>query len=622
MQTQSSPVERLLRVRSRRELIEGDLPLPPGLSLPDANKLTAHLLALEPATATLRLGIVHSYTSDLLDPWFKLHAAIQGLDLHLYQAPYGLSPLEAQADSGLVRHAPDLTLFLLRREDLHPRLAEPVAALDGEAREAVAGELLQGLGDILGRFRAAVGGRLVLTLLPDLYAPGLGLYDAQSERSEAAWWGSVKARIGGFLREGLAGASFLDLDPMLADLGRDAFFDRRLWYAARFPFAARAAAELARRVLALGAADRLTRAKVIVLDADNTLWGGIIGEDGISGIALGPDYPGSLFVDFQRRLLDYQQRGFLLALCSKNNPEDLDEVLKNHPHQILRGHHFAARRVNWGLKTENLVSLAQELNLGLDSFVFVDDSDHECALVRRELPQVTVVQTPAKPLQVPSCLDRLARLEVLALTREDLEKTRMYAQERQRREHQERVTAGGDALEYLASLGMRMRIALNDRTQLARLAQLTQKTNQFNLTTRRYTEEQIGDFLAHPDWVVASFSLADVFGDSGIVGLALIRHEGPGGASIDTFLMSCRVIGRTAETAFLESVLAWLMAKGVAVVTGDYLPTQKNRLVAEFLSNHRFAPTEDGRFVRDLQRQPPLTAGDMPVSVSLSEPAP
>jgi FkbH-like protein len=618
VQAPTAAPDPLATLRSRRELIEGDIELPADLSLPRALALTARLGELEPPAAGLRLGLVHTYTSDLLDPWLKLHAAVQGLALDAYHAPYGLSPLEAEPGSGLARHDPDLTLFLLRREDLHPGLALPIVALSAEERETLMQETADSLAAMIGRFRAAVGGRLAISILPPLAPPGLGLYDSLSERSEGAWWDSLKRAIAARLRDGLAGTAFLDLDSMLDDLGRERFFDRRLWYSARYPFSTLAANELARRILAIGAADRLPRAKVLVLDADNTLWGGIVGEDGIEGIALGPDYPGNAFLDFQRRLLDFQGRGLLLALCSKNNPEDLDQVLKEHPHQLLRDGHFAARRVNWLPKSENLLALAEELNLGLDSFVFVDDSDHECALVRRELPQVTVVKTPAKPIRIPGCLDRLARLEVLSLTGEDLAKTRMYAEERQRRELKERVGGGDDSRAYLASLGMRMRIAIDPQPQLARLAQLTQKTNQFNLTTRRYTEEQMASFLASPDWLVASFSLADCFGDSGTVGLALIRRGEEAQAEIDTFLMSCRVIGRTAESAFLEALLGHLAREGVALVVADFLPSPKNRLVAGFLPAHRFALGKDGRYRRVLAESPPLAPGGSPIDVTLA----
>lgn len=588
------------------------------LSLPEVQRLVSHADALEPAKQALRLGIVHTYTSDLLDPWLNLAAGLQGLALQTYHAPYGLILQEAQEKSGLVQHQPDVTLLLLRREDLHPDLARPIGGCNPARQDDLRRETLDRLEGLLSRFRAQKAGQIVLTVLPSVHSPGLGIYDAQSERSESAWWAATKADIGRLVRESMKASLFLDLDEVLLQLGREAFFDRRLWYSARFPFSPQAAREVARRVVNVGAVIKLPKAKVIVLDADNTLWGGVIGEDGMGGIALGPDYPGNLYVEFQRRLLDYQQRGFILALCSKNNPADLDQVLKEHPHQVLRDEHFAAKRVNWLPKPDNLVALAEELNLGLDSFVFIDDSDHECAVVRHALPQVEVVQTPAKPLHLPGCLENVARLEVLTLTAEDLAKTDLYAQERRRRELKDNVAGtGADLGAYLASLEMRMRVGFDDATHLGRLSQLTQKTNQFNLTTRRYDERQMQEFVRSDAWLVAHFSLADVFGDSGIVGLALLRLMTSGKAELDTFLMSCRVIGRAAESAFLHAVLRRLAERGVREVLAEYVPTPKNVLVENFLPEHGFEPFGEGRYRRDLQKAPPSPESAFPIVVEV-----
>lgn len=616
MKNSKDPLPELLACASRAELrakLAGGVPL----SLPQAQKLTAHLRGLEEPTRPLRVGVLHTYTSDLLDPWLHLEAGLQGLDLDLYHAPYGVTMQEARPGSGLSAHAPDLTLLLLRWEDLHPQLALPLAGLDGAARAALADAVLDHLAALLGPLRGCVSGHLLLSLLPPLTAPGLGHFDATAEVSEAAWRAAVKARMASHLRDAVPASSLLDLDELLLQLGREQFFDARFWYSARFPFAPRAARELARRVAAAGAVQKHPKAKVLVLDADNTLWGGIIGEDGRDGIALGPDYPGNCYVDFQRRLLDYQQRGFLLALCSKNNPDDALEVLRSHPHQLLRPSHFAAMRINWEPKPHNLRSLADELNLGLDSFVFVDDSHHECMAVRTELPQVEVVQTPSRPVDVPACLERVARLEVLTLTSEDRDKTRMYVEERQRKEL---AAASTDPAAYLASLNMRMRICVDggvdDAAPLSRLAQLTQKTNQFNLTTRRYDEAEVARRIAAPDWLVAHFSLADIFGDSGIVGLAMIALEGVD-ARLDSFLMSCRVIGREAESAFLEALLRLLRERGVARLYAEYLPTAKNKLVENFLPEHGFIQQPDGLWLRDLAA--PIAAADArPIAVELA----
>jgi FkbH-like protein len=224
-------------------------------------------------------------------------------------------------------------------------------------------------------------------------------------------------------------------------------------------------------------------------------------------------------------------------------------------------------------------------------------------MVRQELPQVEVIQTPKNPVAVPTCLEQVARLEILSLTDEDLKKTQMYSQERQRRELRDSLDGQGeDITGYLRSLDMKMSVQLNPASHVARLSQLSQKTNQFNLTTRRYDEQQVADFIASPGWTVASFSLADVFGDSGIVGLMLVRHSPDDAESvaIDTLLMSCRVIGRRAESAFLYAVLNRLAEAGIRRVSAEYLPTAKNKLVEKFFDDHAFSDTGDKRYVCEL----------------------
>lgn len=612
-------VDKLLSVASVREIRESNENWHHGLSVPQAVKLTRHLRECsgDEGLAEFRLGVIHSYTSDLLEPWLRLHALVQGLQLESYHAPYGLNLLEANAGSGLVDFAPDMTLFMLTREDLHPDLLLPISGLTEQERDALIVAVSERLVGILKQFRAHVRGQFVLSILPSIKARSLGIFDRQADSSESFWWSSLMATLARRMREQLPSTHLMDMESMLAELGRSQFFDLRYWYSSRFPFSPLSANEYSRQIANLGRLLKAPKLKVIVVDADNTLWGGILGEDGFDGINLGPDYPGNAYVDFQRRLLDFQQRGFILAMCSKNNPGDVQEVLDKHPHQVLREQHFAARRVNWQPKTQNLRELAEELNLGLSSFVFVDDSDHECALVRRELPEVEVVQAPAKPVRLPACLDALARLEVLSLTQEDIAKTEMYAQDRQRRRQQsEVVDAGGGVEEYLRSLGMHMTVRLNDYRQAARLAQLSEKTNQFNLTTRRYSEQQIQDFIASDEWVVAAFSLADCFGDSGIVGMMLVDLSETVRARIDTLLMSCRVIGRQAESAFLEAVLRHLSQAGFSEVLAQYLPTKKNQLAKDFYQQHRFSAGSADFLLRDLREQPPAAETDFPIKVA------
>jgi FkbH-like protein len=618
MEKTKSTFDDLLAIGTRAEVRAAMAGSRVHLNLTEAQKLVSRLEALEPPAHPFRLAIAHSYTSELMDPWLSLAAALQGLELQTYHAPYGMTVQAAQENSGLVAHEPDLTLLLLQREDLHPDLARPLARFSVSQQEELRADVLDRLQAMINQFRKQRVGQIVLTLLPALHGPGLGLFDAQSERSESVWWDGLKADIGRFLRDSVQASLFLDLDQVLLQIGRANFFDRRLWYAARFPFTPEAAHEIARRVIGLGTVMKFPKAKVIVLDADNTLWGGIVGEDGLDGIALGPDYPGNTFMDFQRRLLDFQQRGYILALCSKNNVADVEQVLREHPHQLLRDEHFAARRVNWLTKPDNLISLAEELNVGLDSLIFVDDSDHECAAVRQRLPQVEVIQMPARPIEVTTCLEHVARLEVLSLTAEDLIKTEMYAQEVRRRELKERVQRSGVGMgDYLASLEMKMQVNFNDTAHLVRLSQLTQKTNQFNLTTRRYNETQMQQFIASSDWLVADFSLTDVFGHSGVAGMAIVRLINGQQAELDTFLMSCRVIGREAEAAFLHCLLRQLAAQGVKELAADFLPTTKNEPTKNFLPDQGFEKGPDGRYQWNLGMTPPRPESDFQTTVAL-----
>lgn len=585
-------------------------------TLSQASKFRQHIQALACDLKPIRLGVVHTYTSELLDPWLHFSAALNQLSLEIYHAPYGVTLQEASNTSGLAAHTPDITLLLLTSEDLHPALRIPAACINPSDRPEVLQDIVSGFNHLIGRFRESVRGHIMVTLLPNNRPPGLGLYDAMYEHSEKQWWSEIKASLASDLLKNFNAAYLIDLDQIVLQVGMQHFFDPRLWYSSVFPFAPAGAFAVANAVTSLAAAIHLPRAKVIVVDADNTLWGGVIGEDGINGIALGPDYPGRAYWDFQKKLLCLQQRGFILALCSKNNPEDVFEVFQNHPHQLLKTEHFAALRINWLPKADNLVSTAKELNLGLDSFIFVDDSDHECSAVRHALPEVEVVQVPTKPVEVPACLDTLARLEVVSLTPEDLEKTAMYTQERLRKSELDKLTStGGSTDDYLKSLNMKMTVGIDDASLIARLAQLTQKTNQFNLTTRRYSEDDMSGMIGSSSFSVYHFSLADNFGNSGIVGVAIVEHLSRTESRLDSFLMSCRVIGRLAEQAFLSVVLRDQASKGVLELSAEYIPTRKNVQVANFLKESGLDLTADGRYSCHLQTQSHLLRDDFPIHI-------
>jgi len=325
----------------------------------------------------------------------------------------------------------------------------------------------------------------------------------------------------------------------------------------------------------------LKRKKCLVLDLDNTLWGGILGEEGIDGIKIGGDYPGKAYLFFQEALLELSKRGVILTICSKNNVQDVLEVWEKNPFIVLKQQYISAYRINWQNKADNIKELADELNLGLDSFVFVDDNPTERELVKQLLPMVEVPDFPLQPYDLPiffaSLISRYFR--VYTITEEDINKTRQYKANVERANEQRKVI---DFTEFLASLDINVDIESINNYNLPRIAQMTQKTNQFNLTTKRYTDSDLHGFI-EDGWKIYCIKVRDKFGDNGITGCIMINNT-----EIDTLLLSCRILGKGIEFAFMNSVLNLLKDGGFEIITSRYIPTAKNIQVAEFYNKLGF----------------------------------
>lgn len=322
------------------------------------------------------------------------------------------------------------------------------------------------------------------------------------------------------------------------------------------------------------------RKKCLVLDLDNTLWGGVLGEDGVDGIQLGGDYPGKAYSYWQQALLQLERCGVILAVCSKNNEADVVEAWEKNPSMVLKREHFSALRINWQDKATNLQEIADELNIGLDSIVFIDDNPAERELVKQLLQQVEVPDFPEKPYMLMPFFKTLVEryFRIYAVTGEDLAKTQQYQSNAMRRAEQSRFA---DLESYLFSLDMSLDIIPADDHNLSRIVQMTQKTNQFNLTTRRYNETDVRTYL-DKGWYIYCVNVSDRFGDSGITGAIFVEPLGDDAVKIDTLLLSCRILGKGIEEAFFKTVLNLLRLDGVRKVYADYLPTVKNGQVSDF----------------------------------------
>lgn len=337
------------------------------------------------------------------------------------------------------------------------------------------------------------------------------------------------------------------------------------------------------------------RKKCLILDLDNTLWGGVLGEDGIEGIKIGGDYPGNAFQYFQEGIIELGRRGIILAVCSKNNEADVIEAWRNNPFMKLTDRHLAAYRINWDNKADNIRAIAKELNIGLDSMVFVDDNPTERELIRQQLPIVAVPEFPKRPYGLMNLLQELVNdyFRAYELTSEDLAKTEQYKANAQRSAAQHQFA---DLNDFIRSLEIDIDIIPADKFNIPRIAQMTQKTNQFNLTTRRYTEADIAALVERGEMIYC-ISVRDKFGDNGITGAIILTKNGEK-AEIDTLLLSCRILGKGIETAFVKTVLNELFCKGIATVNAKYIPTAKNRQVSDFYDKIGFTLSGESEGVK------------------------
>jgi FkbH-like protein len=376
----------------------------------------------------------------------------------------------------------------------------------------------------------------------------------------------------------------LDMELLFRRHGEDALISNALWYAGRIRYTARMFEVLAATIRQALAAHAQKSRKVLILDLDNTLWGGIVGELGPTGVALGEDGAGRCYRDFQRALKALQKTGVLLAIASKNNPADAEEALDDNPMMILRREDFAAIHANWEPKAESIVKIAEQLSLGIDSFVFIDDNPVEREAVRKFLPEVAVPEFPDRIENLQTWLLREvapAYFGKYAITAEDAEKTEQYRANAAR----QKLAASFDLDGYLRELNIECNIHVDAPSQLVRAAQMTQKTNQFNLTTRRYDVTDLTRFVESSEHAVLMLDYRDRFGDEGSVALAIVDlAEG----RIDTFLASCRVIGRKVEAQLLDKAVELCRERGLRKVIGEYIPTRKNKMAATFYEDHGF----------------------------------
>lgn len=568
----------------RKKAVACQLPQPPpsgqplrlallgGCSLYPLHELLTHLLAVEGCACELFVGDFDNYTAEIMD-----------------------------AQSRLIPFRPQVVVLLPAAR--HAKYTEAIT----DPRETVAAAAITSAKQLDTLCRTAherTGAEILLANFPLPARHDPGEIRTRLAASDTNYRKLLNLELG---LNAPAGVRICDLEFLAARLGTFAAEDARGWFESKQPGSPAFLVELARELARLILSRHTPSKKVLVLDLDDTLWGGIVAEEGLENIELGDTSPrGEAFKAFQRYVASQKERGVLLAVCSKNDEARAREPFAKHPEMVLRETDFVAFKANWQPKADNLREIAAELNLGLDSLVFVDDNPAEIEIVRQFAPEVTALLLAPDPAERVGQLQDSRLFEPHTLTAEDAQRTAHYHTESQRQVH---LASHTDMDAYLASLDMKATIG--DFTQLdaPRLAQLINKSNQFNLTTRRRTETEVRALIGQPDHVCFSVRLSDRFGDHGLIAIIIGNVRGDA-LEIDTWLMSCRVLKRQVEEEALNELARRTAERGCQRLFGIYLPTPKNDMVRDFYPRMGFKTIEESpaasRFALELAGFEPI----------------
>jgi FkbH-like protein len=546
---------------------------------------------LPPGLTPIRLAVLGNTTVDHLLPAIRVAGLRFRLWIDTYAPAYAQSRQELLAEeSGLARFRPDTILLALDAMDEVAAipLSEPAESVDARVRA-----IIEDLRILWHAARSRLGATVIQQTALNIAHPLFGSYDAGVAAAPATVVASLNAaaRTAAFAD----GVMLLDIARISEQLGTARWFDPARWHQAKQSIAPTIAPLYGDYVGRLLASLRGLARKCLVLDLDNTLWGGVVGDDGLQGIVLGQgNAAGEAYVEFQRYAKRLSERGVLLAVCSKNAPEIAEAVFRDHPEMVLSRNDISAFAVNWNDKPSNLRTIAEELNIGVDSLVFFDDNPFEREMVRKALPSVAVPEVPEDCAFYTRTLADAGYFESLSFTQEDRDRVRLYAANAER----ERVRGGAsDVHEFLRQLDMRLKAEPFAAVDLPRVTQLINKTNQFNVMTRRYSQDEVTAMAGDPQILTFQARLRDRLGDNGLISVVILKPLQPGDTRnlhVDTWLMSCRVLGRQVEHELCNYVMETAAAHGATRVLGTYRPTEKNGLVRDLFASLGFQPAGEG----------------------------
>ena len=538
----------------------------------------AAALDVPPGAKTVKVAILADCAIQQLALLLKALAARNGVALDVYEGGYDSIDLEIlNPDSSLYAFEPQYLIVLLSSEKLKARL------YDSADRMAFAADTIGRIEGLWGAFGARSAATIVQStfVLPSERA--FGNYELKAADSVGAIFTEINYRLAVRARSA-KNVLLSDVDFLAASIGRQQWLDPRLWNMAKIPCRLDHLPRLAQSLLDTVLAATGIFIKCVVLDLDNTLWGGVIGDDGLEGIALGEFDEGEAFVGFQKFIRELKRRGIILAVVSKNEHANAILPFKEHPFMALKEEDISAFVANWDNKADNIRRVQKTLNIGFDSFVFLDDNPFERNIVREYVPGVVVPELPEDPSSYLETLAGLNLFETASFSEADLQRAAQYREEAQREIIKTQFTNVND---YLVSLGMQIKLERFNAFNLPRIAQLIQRSNQFNLMTRRYGEAACEAMMKDASVAPLTLKLADKFGDYGLISVVILRSAGED-LEIDEYLMSCRVLQRGVESFAMNNIFAYAQRLGLKRVVGRYIPTAKNDMVKDFFKGFGF----------------------------------
>ena len=538
----------------------------------------------------LKIGIIGSFTFNGLPEILQVKCHESKIKLTTFVGKYNQYNQEMlDSKSNLYQFEPHITFLLLDIRTILGDVYYFPYNLSEEERKTIVKEKFLEIKTLIDCFKKYSKSKLILTNFAIPTYSTYGIFENKTEFGLKNMINELNNKLQEFVKKEQSIFVF-DFDGFVKKHGEENVFNFRQYFFGDVKVSIEFLPHLGHELMGFVKPILGMNKKCIVVDLDNTLWGGIVGEDGFDGIKLGPYTQGRPFLELQKILIGLNKRGIILAINSKNNYEDAMKVIKEHPYMLIKEENFATMRINWSDKVSNMQEIAKELNIGLDSMVFLDDDPINRELMKSALPEVLTIELPRDPSEYCSCIMNLNDFNLLKITEDDLNRRKMYHDEQKREQFKKTVP---DFENFLKEMNIHVSIKNANSFTIPRISQLTLKTNQFNLTTKRYQEEDIKKLVDDKNYLVGCAQVSDKFGDNGITGVYIINKQNNEWV-LDTFLLSCRIMGRGVEQGILGHILNEAKNANVKKVKGQHIPTEKNKPCEDFLEKSGFK--EEGKY--------------------------